>query len=243
MKLGVNIDHVATLRQARYAADIHAHNAEPSLLAAAVACEKAGAHGLTIHLRADRRHIQDDDVRALRERRALKLNLEMGNTAEILEIALAVKPEEVCLVPENRAEITTEGGLDAAGQLEALRPTVARLRRAGIRVSMFIEPDARQIEASRELQAEMVELHTGAFANAQGEEQTKELARLQEAAKFAHSLGLQVNAGHGINYENIAKIRSVPHLEELNIGHSIVARAVFAGLEAAVREMLAAMNG
>jgi pyridoxine 5-phosphate synthase len=242
MKLGVNIDHVATLRQARYAANIHAHNAEPDVLAAATVCERAGAHGITVHLRADRRHIQDADVHSLRKQLRSKLNLEMGNTPEILEIALRVKPDEVCLVPENRAEITTEGGLDVARHLESLRPTVARLRQAGIRVSMFIEPERAQIEASHALGAEMVELHTGAFANAQGAEQQAELRRLIEAAQFAHSLGVQVNAGHGINYENIALIRTVPHLVELNIGHSIVARAVFAGLEQAVKEMLAGMK-
>lgn len=243
MKLGVNIDHVATLRQARYAADISAHNAEPDLLAAASICEHAGAHGITIHLRADRRHIQDADVFALRKRITSKLNFEMGNTAGILAIALEIKPDEVCLVPENRAEITTEGGLDAAGQLDALRPSVTSLRAAGIRVSMFIEPDQTQIEASRALGAEMVELHTGAFANAQGEARQRELARLIDAAKFAHAQSLQVNAGHGINYENIELIRTVPHLAELNIGHSIVSRAVFVGLEQAVKEMIAGMRG
>lgn len=243
MKLGVNIDHVATLRQARYAADIHAHNAEPNLVAAAATCEKAGAHGITIHLRADRRHIQDDDVWELRQSLRTRLNLEMGNTPEILAIALKVKPHEVCLVPENRAEITTEGGLEVAGQLDALRPTVDQLRAGGIRVSMFIEPDARQIEASKALGADMVELHTGAFANAQGEPHRQELVRLQKAAEQAHRIGLQVNAGHGINYENIARIREVPHLAELNIGHSIVARAIFVGMEQAVKDMLAGMNG
>jgi pyridoxine 5-phosphate synthase len=242
MHLGVNIDHIATLRQARYAGNIDAHNAEPDLLVAAAVCERAGAHGVTIHLRADRRHIQDADVLRLREKITTKLNLEMGNTPEILEIALRVRPEEVCLVPENRQEITTEGGLDVAGQLEALRPTVERLRGAGIRVSMFIEPARAQIDASHRLGAEMVELHTGAFANAT-EEQHRELTRIHDASIFAHSLGLQVNAGHGINYTNIALIRTVPHLAELNIGHSIVARSIFAGLDCAVREMLAAMNG
>ena len=243
MKLGVNIDHVATLRQARYAGAIDAHNAEPDVLAAAMICERAGAHGITIHLRADRRHIQDADVLRLRAQLATKMNLEMGNTAEILEIALRVKPAEVCLVPENRREVTTEGGLDVAGQSDALRPTVERLRGAGIRVSMFIEPARGQIEASQRLGAEIVELHTGAFANATGDAQRAELARIHEASVFAHSLGLQVNAGHGINYVNIALIRTVPHLAELNIGHSIVSRAIFAGLDGAVREMLAAMKG
>jgi pyridoxine 5-phosphate synthase len=241
MKLGVNIDHVATLRQARYVGEIDAHNAEPDVLAAAEICERAGASGITVHLRADRRHIQDADVFRLRERITTKLNLEMGNTKEILEIALRVKPDDVCLVPENRREVTTEGGLDVVGQLDALRPNVSRLREAGVRVSMFIEPSREQITASHALGAEMLELHTGAFANAQDSDQLAELARLRDAAIFAHSLGLQVNAGHGINYSNIALIRGLPHIEELNIGHSIVARALFTGLEHAVRDMLAAM--
>lgn len=242
MHLGVNIDHVATLRQVRYAGGMDAHNAEPDVLAAAAICERAGAHGITIHLRADRRHIQDADVFRLRAQLATKMNLEMGNTPEILEIALRVKPAEVCLVPENRREVTTEGGLDVAGHFDALRPTVERLHAAGIRVSMFIEPARAQIEASQRLGTEMVELHTGAFANATGEAQHAELARIHEASVFAHGLGLQVNAGHGINYVNIALIRTVPHLVELNIGHSIVARAIFAGLDGAVRELLAAMK-
>ena len=243
MRLGVNIDHIATLRQARYAGNIAAHNAEPDVIAAAAICERAGASGITVHLRADRRHIQDADIFALREKLATKMNLEMGNTPEILEIALRVKPCEVCLVPENRQEVSTEGGLDVAGQSEALKPTVIRLRGDGIRVSMFIEPSREQIEASHRLGAEMVELHTGAFANATGDAQVSELSRIREAAVFAHSLGLQVNAGHGINYTNIALIRTVPHLVELNIGHSIVVRAVFSGLDGAVREMLLAMKG
>ena len=242
MKLGVNIDHVATLRQARYAGGIDAHNAEPDVIAAASICEGAGASGITIHLRADRRHIQDADVFRLREQLTTKMNLEMGNTPEILEIALRVKPAEVCLVPEHRREVTTEGGLDVAGQFDALKPTVARLQSAGIRVSMFIEPARAQIEASHRLGAEIVELHTGAFANANGEAQRTELVRIHEASVFAHGFGVQVNAGHGINYTNIALMRTVPHLAELNIGHSIVARAVFSGLDAAVRDMLAAMK-
>ena len=243
MLLGVNIDHIATLRQARYAGGIDAHHSEPDVLAAAAICERAGASGITIHLRADRRHIQDADVFRLRERLTTKMNLEMGNTAEILGIALRVKPAEVCLVPENRREVTTEGGLDVAGQLDALRPPIERLRGAGIRVSMFIEPAREQIEASHQLGVEIVELHTGAFANASGDAQHAELARIQGASVFAHGLGLQVNAGHGIHYTNIALIRTVPHLAELNIGHSIVSRAIFTGLDAAVREMLAAMKG
>ena len=243
MILGVNIDHIATLRQARYAADPLSENCEPDLLAAASACERSGASGITIHLRADRRHIQDRDVFRLRESIITKLNLEMGNTPEILDIALQVLPEDVCLVPENREEITTEGGLDAAGQMRALAPTVARLQKAGIRVSLFIEPDPRQIEAAHQLGVEMIELHTGAFANAAGPARRDETQRLIVAATHAHGLGLQVNAGHGINYTNIREIVKIPHLVELNIGHSIVSRAVFTGLESAVAEMLALMSG
>ncbi len=243
MLLGVNIDHIATLRQARYAASPEAHNVEPDLLAAASACERAGASGITIHLRADRRHIQDRDVFRLRASINTKLNLEMGNTPEILDIALRVLPEEVCLVPENRQEITTEGGLDAAGQMRALAPTVARLQKAGIRVSLFIEPDPRQIDAAHQLGVEIVELHTGAFANALGQPRADEIRRLHLAAVQARGLGLQVNAGHGISYANIGELRAVPHLAELNIGHAIVARAIFTGLESAVAEMLALMGG
>ena len=242
-RLGVNIDHIATLRQARYAADPLSPNCEPDLLAAASACERAGASGITIHLRADRRHIQDRDVARLRESIITKLNLEMGNTPRILDIALQVLPEDVCLVPENRQEITTEGGLDAAGQMRALAPTVARLQKAGIRVSLFIEPDPRQIDAVHQLGVEMIELHTGAFANATGPARLDETQRLIVAATHAHGLGLQVNAGHGINYVNIREIVKIPHLTELNIGHSIVSRAVFTGLESAVAEMFALMGG
>ena len=242
LRLGVNIDHVATLRQTRYTGMLGSHNCEPDIVAAAAACERAGAQGITVHLRADRRHIQDEDVFKLRKSLKTKLNLEMGNTPEILKIALRVKPEDVCLVPENRQEITTEGGLDAAAQFDALVPTVAQLRAAGIRVSMFIEPDMKQIDASVALGAEAVELHTGAFANTQGEAHQRELARIREAAAYAHGRGLQVNAGHGINYTNIVEIRDVPHLAELNIGHTIVSRAIFVGLEIAVTELLAAMR-
>ena len=242
MILGVNIDHVATLRQARYAGGSDGIQAEPDIVAAASACERAGAGGITIHLRADRRHIQDQDVYRLRESIITKLNLEMGNTPEILDVALRVLPEEVCMVPENRREITTEGGLDAAGQSKTLAPTIQRLQNAGIRVSLFIEPEADQIEAARQLGVEMVELHTGAFANAQGKQSRSELDRLIVAAKHARAHGLQVNAGHGINYQNIRQILTIPHLAELNIGHSIVSRAVLAGLESAVAAMLAAMQ-
>lgn len=241
LKLGVNIDHIATLRQARYAGAVYGPLAEPNLVTAAAICERAGAEGITIHLRADRRHIQDEDVKRLRESLNTKLNLEMGNTAATLEIALKILPEDVCLVPENRAEITTEGGLDAVAQFKALQPTIKRLQAAGIRVSLFIEPSPEQIDAAHKLGVEAVELHTGAFSNAEGKLQDEELARLRAAATHGHQLGLLVNAGHGINYVNIAKILTVPHMEELNIGHSIVSRAVFTGLDAAVRDMLAAM--
>ena len=242
MLLGVNIDHIATLRQARYADSPDSPNAEPDLAVAAAICERAGAGGITIHLRADRRHIQDRDVRRLRAGIHTKLNLELGNTPEIVAIALDVLPEEVCLVPENRKEVTTEGGLDAAGLAKNLEPTVQRLQAAGIRVSLFIEPSPGQIEAAAALRAEIVELHTGAFANAAGAARDRELKRLRAAAEHAHGLGLQVNAGHGINYTNIREIVTVPHLAELNIGHSIVCRSVIAGLEAAVAEMLALMQ-
>jgi len=242
LRLGLNIDHVATLRQARYSGALDSPNCEPDIVAAASACERAGAQGITVHLRADRRHIQDRDVVRLRESINSKLNLEMGNTPEILDVALRIVPEDVCLVPENRREVTTEGGLDAVGQVKALQPTVKRLQTSGIRVSLFIEPEFMQIDAAVHLEAEAVELHTGAFANAVGDAQTRELERVREAAEYAHRRGLQVNAGHGINYVNIALIRRVAHLEELNIGHSIVSRAVFVGLEIAVAEMLAAMR-
>ncbi len=243
LKLGVNIDHIATLRQARYAFSLDAHNCEPDLVAAASACERSGAHGITIHLRADRRHIQDRDVTRLRESINTKLNLEMGNTPEILDIALKILPEEVCLVPENRAEITTEGGLDAAGLIKPLTPTVQRLQKAGIRVSLFIEPDPAQIAAARQMGADMVELHTGAFANAAPgtTARAEEVTRLRAAAEHADRFGIQVNAGHGINYENIREIVKIPQLAELNIGHTIISRAVFVGLEKAVADMLKAM--
>ena len=242
MILGVNIDHIATLRQARYAGQVEAPGAEPDVIAAASACERAGAGGITVHLRADRRHIQDRDVYRLRESIITKLNLEMGNTPEILDVALRVIPEDVCLVPENRREVTTEGGLDAHGQNTALTPTIRRLQTAGIRVSLFIEPDPMQIEAAHLLEVEMVELHTGAFANAQADQCEVELERLRLAAKHAHAAGMQVNAGHGINYRNMPQILTIPHLAELNIGHSIISRAAFVGLETAVGEMLTAMQ-
>jgi len=240
--LGVNIDHVATLRQARYQGALDTPNCEPDLATAAAAAERGGASGITLHLRADRRHIQDRDVLRLRQTVMTKMNLEMGNTPEILDIALRVVPEEVCLVPENRKEVTTEGGLDAMRFEKQLAPTIRRLQAHEIRVSLFIEPSPDQIDAARRLGADMVELHTGAFANATGIALKGELTRLRSAAEYAHSAGLQVNAGHGINYLNIRLVRTIPHLAELNIGHSIVARAMLVGLEAATAEMLAAMG-
>jgi pyridoxine 5-phosphate synthase len=241
LHLGVNIDHVATLRQARYRAMPDAHNVEPSVLAAALECEAAGADSITVHLRADRRHIQDADVFLLRDRIATKLNLEMGNTPEILEIALRVRPDFVCMVPEQREEVTTEGGLDVAGQVDTLRETVGRLEANGTRVSMFIDPDEAQVRASAAVGASMIELHTGTFANALGAARAAETERLRAAARLGHELGLQINAGHGLTTANLPDLYAVPHLQELNIGHSLVARAVFTGLGQAVREFRDAM--
>lgn len=244
LRLGVNIDHVATLRQARYAAMPESKNAEPDVIAAASICERAGAHGIVAHLRADRRHMQDRDVARLRESIMTKLNLEMGNTPEIVDVALHILPDEVCLVPEKREEITTEGGLDVIGQRAELGPTIKRLQTAGIRVSLFIDPTLEQVDAAAELGVEMVELHTGKLANAFTEKiERQELENLEAAAKAAAELKLQVNAGHGINYTNIDRVLEVTHLTELNIGHSIISRAMFVGLENAVREMLVAMKG
>jgi pyridoxine 5-phosphate synthase len=242
LKLGVNIDHVATLREARYR-DRDA--GEPSPVAAAMVCESAGADGITAHLREDRRHIQDRDVIELRRRINTRLNLEMGNSPEIVELALRIKPEIVCLVPERRQELTTEGGLDAAGQLAALTETRKRMNDGGIEVSLFIAPDAAQVEASAKIGAQFIELHTGTYAELfhRKRERQAEIEKLIAAARQAHGLGLKVNAGHGLNCQNLALLHLVPHLVELNIGHSIVSRAVFIGLHAAVREMLKAMEG
>lgn len=242
--LGVNIDHVATLRQARYARMPQAHNVEPDLIAAAAVCEQAGAQSITVHLRADRRHLQDRDLAMLKGSVRTKLNLEIGNTPEILQIALATRPEDVCLVPENRQEITTEGGLDAHGLRAGLAGTVKALAGAGIRVSLFIDPNLEQVQASVDLSAPVIELHTGAFANAETDgERRAELERLRVAAEAAHAAGLQVNAGHGLNYRNVTELlAAVPHLRELNIGHSIISRSIYVGLEQAVSEMLQLLN-
>jgi len=239
--LGVNVDHVVTLRQARYRQMLESPNAEPSVLAAALLAEQAGANSITIHLRADRRHIQDADVFLIRKEIKTLLNLEMGNTAEILAIALKAKPDFVCMVPENREEVTTEGGLDVAGQREALKAAVGALEANGTRVSMFIDPDPAQVRASAEIGASMIELHTGTFANHVGAERAAEVERLKAAAELGQSLGLQINAGHGLTTSNLPDLWPVPHLAELNIGHHIVSRSIFVGLEAAVKEMLAVM--
>src|SRR6266481_5912078 len=242
LRLGVNVDHVATLRRARYAKMPDSKNAEPDPLVAARLCEQAGAGGIVAHLRGDRRHIQDRDIERLRQNIMTKLNLEMGNTEEIVDIALRIKPEEVCLVPEKREEVTTEGGLDVTAQRKELEPTIRRLQAAGIRVSLFIDPTLEQVDAAHELGVEMVELHTGKLANAFTEKIDKqELENLQAAAKAGSELKLQVNVGHGINYSNIALINKIPHLTELNIGHSIVSRALVVGIENAIKELLGAM--
>lgn len=241
LSLGVNIDHVATLRQARYATMLDSPNAEPVLLDAARESEAAGAHSITVHLRADRRHIQDADVWLLKRELKVKLNLEMGNTLEILDIALHVKPDFVCLVPENRQEITTEGGLDVPAHARSLKETTTRLKENGTQVSFFVDPVLDHIYAASDCGANMVELHTGTFANATGEARAVEVSRLVAAAALARDLGLQVNAGHGLTTHNLPDLFTVPHLAELNIGHSLVARAMTVGLRRAVEEMLAVM--
>jgi len=241
LKLGVNIDHVATLRQARYSPDPRAHHAEPLLLRAARECEAAGADSITVHLREDRRHIQDRDVEELRAELSVPLNLEMGNTPAILEFALRIGPDYVCLVPENRQEVTTEGGLDAAARASELAPTIRRLQENGSQVSLFIDPDLRQVQAAADLGADMVELHTGAFSDRAPAGCPQELTRLLAAARAAHAAGLKVNAGHGINTLNLPTLLSIPHLHELNVGHHLVSEAVFVGLRDAVAAMLATL--
>jgi pyridoxine 5-phosphate synthase len=233
LQLGVNIDHIATLRQARYKG---LPRGEPDPVVAAKEVEAAGAHGITVHLREDRRHIQDRDVDQLRKAIRTRLNLEMADVPEIVAIAEKLQPDEVCLVPEKRAEVTTEGGLNVAGR--SLPRTIARLQKAGIIVSLFVDPDPKQIRAAADVGAQIVELHSGAYAN----RGRRELKKLVAAAALAHQLGLRGNAGHGLNYENTPGIRAVPYLETLNTGHAIISRAVFVGLRQAVREMLALMN-
>lgn len=234
IQLGVNIDHAATLRQAR-GVDY------PDLVEIARLTEGAGAHGITIHLREDRRHIQDADVYTLRKTLTTRMNLEMANNPDVLRVALDVVPEEVCLVPERRQELTTEGGLDAAGQLETLRPTVKALQAQGTQVSLFIAPDRKQLEAAAALGAPYVELHTGAYANATGDALKRELDALHEAAAYGATLGLKVNAGHGLTMTNVKPLLDIPNLDTLNIGHSILAHALSVGIAQAVRDMLTAI--
>jgi pyridoxine 5-phosphate synthase len=232
--LGVNIDHVATLRQAR-------RGRFPDPAHAALAAEMAGADLITLHLREDRRHIQIQDVRSLRDMLKTRMNLEMAVTDEMLEIARAVRPPDCCLVPEKRQEITTEGGLDAASQVQRLKEATSVLVVAGIRVALFIDPDPHQIEAAVQIGAPVVELHTGAYAESAGSQQAHELERLRSGARLASSLGLEVHAGHGLNYHNVQPVAAISEIVELNIGHAIIARAVFDGLTVAVRDMRALM--
>lgn len=244
--LGVNVDHCATVRQARYSAHPldHGDEVEPDPVAFALLCETAGADGITMHLREDRRHVQDSDIDRAAACLNTRLNLEMACTQEMIDYALQLKPHSVCLVPESREEVTTEGGLDIVGQRSRVAEVVVAMTQAGIQTSLFIDPHPAQIEMAAELQAPWIELHTGAYANAYfHEDRAQTLAELVNAAQQAHSLGLIVNAGHGINYTNISEICTIPHLHELNIGHSIIARALTSGIENAVREMKAHMVG
>jgi pyridoxine 5-phosphate synthase len=243
--LGINIDHCATVRQARYrqAPSPVGGAVEPDPVALAVMAERAGADGITAHLREDRRHVQDRDIWRLRESIATRLNLEMACTPAMIELALKLKPDSVCLVPESREEITTEGGLDVVRHRDRVKDCVAAMNAAGIKTSLFIDPDEPQIELSAELGAPWIELHTGAYANACfGADRAKEFQRLRLGCVRGHDCGLTVNAGHGINYVNIAEVRTLPHLHELNIGHSIISRALFTGIEEAVREMKERIN-
>jgi pyridoxine 5-phosphate synthase len=229
-ELGVNIDHVATLRQAR-------RTYEPDPVHAAVLCELAGADGITIHLREDRRHIQDRDLAMLRQMVTIKLNLELAASSEIVQIACRTKPDQATLVPEKREEITTEGGLDVAAHRAAVAEAVQRLKGADIYVSLFLDPDPRQIELAKELEADAVELHTGQYALAKGTAQVEQLGSLIEAGKLIRRLGLGLHAGHGLNYHNVQAVAQIDDMHELNIGHAIISRAVMVGMERAVREM------
>ena len=239
--LGVNIDHVATLRQARYALLPDSPNAEPCVVAAALEAKAGGADSITVHVRGDRRHMQDADVFRVKAECDLPLNLELGITEEMMDLAFRLKPEFACLVPETREEVTTEGGLAVCALSGTVREAVKRLKGAGIKVSLFIDPILADVEEAARSGAEMIELHTGAFANAA--DPTEELARLAAAAELGHKLGLQVNAGHGINYRNLPVLLKTPFLAELNIGHSIVSRAMTVGMRQAVAEMAVGMKG
>jgi pyridoxine 5-phosphate synthase len=236
IELGINIDHVATVRQARRVA-------YPDPVHAALLAEQAGADNITLHLREDRRHIQDRDVHALRPLLQTRMNLEMGLTDEMVGIAAGIRPHDCCLVPEKRTEITTEGGLEVAGDLERVSAGVRKLSAVGIRVALFIAPDLAQIEAAKRSGAPVIELHTGNYADTTGSAQARELERLSTAAKRAANLGLEVHAGHGLTYHNVVPVASIPEIVELNIGHCIIARAIFTGLEKAVRDMKALMAG
>ena len=235
LRLGVNIDHVATVRQAR-------GGEHPQPLRAAVIAANAGADGITAHLREDRRHISDRDIEALRLELHIPLNLEMAATEEMKAIALRHLPHACCIVPENRQERTTEGGIDAAGQQVRLTPIVRELVEAGIRVSMFVEPDKRQLDASRALGAPVVELHTGAYSEAKGVDRQRLLEKVREAARYGASIGLEIHAGHGLTYENVKPIAVIPEIRELNIGHYLIGEAIFVGLEASIREMRRLMD-
>jgi pyridoxine 5-phosphate synthase len=235
LRLGVNIDHVATVRNAR-------GSGYPDPVRAALLAAEAGADGITAHLREDRRHITDADIAALSAELPIPLNLEMAATDEMLAIALRHGPHAACIVPEKREELTTEGGLDAAGQFERLAPMVAALGTAGVRVSLFIEPDSRQIDAAIRLGAPVVELHTGRYADLSGEAQAEELRRLSDAAALAAKNGIEVHAGHGLTYDNVAPIAAIPQVRELNIGHFLIGEAIFVGLAESVRKMRAAMD-
>jgi pyridoxine 5-phosphate synthase len=235
LRLGVNIDHVATLRQVRRAT-------YPDPLLAALVAEQHGADSITLHLREDRRHIQDHDVARMRDSLQTRMNLEMAATDAMLHLAAEVRPQDVCLVPERREELTTEGGLDVAGQVKRLKDCCAGLADAGIRVSLFIDPEPEQIEAALEAGAPVVELHTGAYAESTGERQAMELMRLTEAARFGSRIGLTVHAGHGLHYHNVQPVAAIPEIVELNIGHAIVARAVLEGIGQAVRRMKSLMD-
>ncbi len=237
LKLGVNIDHTATLREARYRGQ---KKGEPDPIEAALLCVEAGCHGITAHLREDRRHIQDRDIDRLATILTVPLNFEIANTREMISKALEIMPAAVCMVPEKREEVTTEGGLDVVSQSDSITDSVLQLQEAGIEVSLFIAPDEDVIRASSATGAKAIELHTGAYAEAFPDEFLRkvEIKRLKDAANLAHRLGLKVNAGHGLNYQNLSELLEVPWLEELNIGHSIVSRALTVGFERAVREML-----
>ncbi|WP_188236747.1 pyridoxine 5'-phosphate synthase [Sphingopyxis sp. LK2115] len=235
LRLGVNIDHVATIRNAR-------GGEHPDPVRAAAIVASVGGDGITAHLREDRRHIRDADLARIQAATDLPLNLEMAATDEMVEIALRHKPHAACIVPEKREERTTEGGLDAAGQHNHLAPIVARLADAGIRVSLFIEPDARQIEAAMRLRAPVVEFHTGRYAHSDGEERAAELRRIADAAALAWKNGIEPHAGHGLTYENVVPVAAIPQLAELNIGHYLIGEAIFTGLEDAVRRMRALMD-